>query len=132
MGAWGHGSFENDDAADFGIELETRGWEIVYSALHAVTRLAADDYLEAPDASQALAAAEVVAAARTGDASRLPPEVRAAVAGLGPLPDMTLIDGARAAIVRILADSELKDLWAESGDDSAWLSEVALLADKLR
>ncbi len=132
MGAWGHGSFENDDAADFGIELESRGWEIVYSALHAATGLAPEEYLEAPEASQALAAAEVVAAVKTGEASRLPPDVRAAVAGLGPLPDMALIDGARAAIVRVLADSELKDLWAESGDDSAWLEDVATLAERLR
>jgi len=131
MGAWGYKSFENDDAADFGIELEVRGWEIVISAIHAVTDLAQDDYLEASEASQALAAAEVIAAVKNGDASRLPPEVLAAVAGLGPLPDPVLIGESHAAVTRVLTQSELQELWAE-GDDSAWREDVEALAGRLR
>lgn len=60
MGAWGTGSFENDDAADWVAGLDAISPEELTRILIA----AADDpeYLEGPAASVAVAAAEVVAA----------------------------------------------------------------------
>ena len=75
MGAWGTGSFDNDDALDFVVRLEREGETSIRAAFEDVTGLDAGDYLEAPEASSAIAAGEVVAAARDGDVSRLPEAV---------------------------------------------------------
>jgi Domain of unknown function (DUF4259) len=64
MGAWGHGSFENDDAADWVHEFELQGASAVVPAQESVSKIPEDEYLEAPEASVAIAAAEIVAAAR--------------------------------------------------------------------
>src|SRR5215468_1909995 len=69
MGAWGHGSFENDDAADWVHEFELQGASAVVSALEYISRFPEEEYLEAPGASVAIAAAEIVAAARDSDLS---------------------------------------------------------------
>lgn len=52
MGAWGVGSFENDDAMDFIAELQAGGISVVRDALQEVAELGTDDYLEAPMASE--------------------------------------------------------------------------------
>ena len=60
-GAWGVGSFENDDAADWSRECsQSLGIDPVVRALNDVL---SPDYVEAPQAAEAIAAAEVVAAA---------------------------------------------------------------------
>ncbi len=61
MGAWGNGSFENDDAADFLTEV-TEGEDFAPVREIFATVVNSTEYLEAPDASQAIAAAEIVAA----------------------------------------------------------------------
>src|SRR3982074_844158 len=64
MGAWGVGSFENDDAMDWVTGLrEGPGDNILREALAPITS-AEDQYLQAPDCSIAIAAAEAVAAGR--------------------------------------------------------------------
>src|SRR5882757_10981146 len=50
MGAWGAGSFENDDALDFVVRLEREGEAAVRVVLEEVTGLGARDYLEAEQA----------------------------------------------------------------------------------
>ncbi len=74
MGAWGVGSFDNDDAVDWLEGFGADGAATLQQALEAVADLDPQDYLEAPEAVHALAAAEIVAAARYGDMSRLPSE----------------------------------------------------------
>lgn len=78
MGARGCGSFENDDAADWVYELESGGVAAVASALEQVSSVAEDEYLEAHEASAAMAAAEIVAAGRDGDLSKLSETAREA------------------------------------------------------
>jgi len=64
MGAWSHESFGNDDACDWVAQLEEcNDLSFVESTLDALLAVG-DDYLEAPEASQAIAAAEVVARLR--------------------------------------------------------------------
>lgn len=136
MGAWGHGSFENDDALDWVYALEADGVEAIRSALAAV--LEADGYVEAPEASMALAAAEVVAALRLRPAADLPEEVTAWVAAHAALDPMAVGDLARladGAVARVLApeDSELYELWYEGGDDvgDPWRQTLTALRERL-
>jgi hypothetical protein len=129
MGAWSHGSFDNDDALDWVGELQDAdGIEPISDAFEAV--LGVDDYLEAPEASMGLAAAEVVAALLGKPAAKLPNEVVAWVVGKKP-PKPTLVKKAQRVVKRILKDSELKELWAESEDSDKWQQEVQSLLNRL-
>jgi hypothetical protein len=89
-------------------------------------------YLEAPAASQAIAAAEVVAALAGKPAPNLPPEVGEWVA-CNKLPNRGLIEVAKRVVSRVLENSELKELWAEGGADYAkpWQTELQGLLDRL-
>ncbi|RYD66813.1 MAG: DUF4259 domain-containing protein, partial [Verrucomicrobiaceae bacterium] len=63
MGSWGVLPFENDDALDWVWELEdAENFAVLELALEDVASAEAEDYIEAPQAEEALAAAEVVAA----------------------------------------------------------------------
>ena len=58
MGAWGIGTFDNDDASDWPYDLEgSEGTVLIEESLDRV--LAEEDYLESPDCANALAAAEM-------------------------------------------------------------------------
>ena len=62
MGTWGIGSFENDDAADFMIDvLDSGDLSLIREVLDNV--LTSTEYVEAPDAALAIVAAEIAAAA---------------------------------------------------------------------
>lgn len=133
MGAWGPNSFENDDAADWVYEFESSGIAAVTSALDRVCSLVPDEYLEAPEASVAIAAAEIVAAARDGDVSSLSESTRDALAknrlSFAGLP---LLKRAETAVERVLARSELKKLWEEGERGDVWLGAMATLLARLR
>jgi Domain of unknown function (DUF4259) len=79
MGAWGVGSFDNDDAADWLNDQLRRSADLrpIQTALDAVAQLDPTGYLEAPEASAAVAAAEVVAALAGDPAANLPSDVTA-------------------------------------------------------
>ncbi|MGB5214845.1 MAG: DUF4259 domain-containing protein [Anderseniella sp.] len=132
MGAWGSGSFENDDAADWVYQFDDSGVAAVETTLRKVYELTDDDYLEAPEASEAVAAAEIVAAMRDSDLSQLSDDARKALAKHQATWDNSSVsDSARLAIERILQQSELKELW-EEGDDSKWVAAMARLQSRLR
>jgi hypothetical protein len=129
MGAWGSGSFENDDAGDWAFDLEEEGVKIIESALNAV---ASEDYVEAPECSCAIAAAEVVAAAvgRPTSADTCD-EVEQFLAGK-PAIGQDLVDLAKKAMARVLADdSELRELWEESDSFDEWKAIVTDLQARL-
>jgi hypothetical protein len=133
MGAWGCGSFENDDAADWVYELESSGVAAVALALVHVSSIAEDEYLEAPEASAAIAAAEIVAAARDGDLSKLSETAREAfVRHRESLVASHLSEPARRALERIRRQSELKELWEESEEGEIWSRQVDSLSRRLR
>jgi hypothetical protein len=130
MGAWSHGSFDNDDAMDWVGELEgAEDTEPISEAFESVIE-AGDEYLEAPDASIGLAAAEVVASLLGKPPGKLPDEVTTWVAGK-KAPKAGLVKKAQRVVARILKDSELKELWAESEDSSVWRQEVESLLNRL-
>ncbi|NOX55940.1 MAG: DUF4259 domain-containing protein [Planctomycetes bacterium] len=131
MGAWGHNSFENDDALDWVADLEeSQDMSAILKALNAVTD-EAGDYIEAPECSMAIAAAEVVAALCGNAASSLPDEVNEWLKGK-PKPDPQLAAKARQAIDVILADSELKELWEEIEEDyPKWIAVLEDIKSRL-
>jgi len=111
MGAWGSGSFENDDAADWLAELGI----IASDDLTKIFAQAADDptYFEAPAASVVVAAAEVVAALNGSPAKGVPEEiVNWTMNRPTPTPELKAL--ALRALDRVRKNSELKDLWLEA------------------
>src|SRR2546427_1403137 len=112
-GAWGEGSFENDDALDWMAECtRSNSAAPIQAALDAALHGKA---MEAPAGSVAVAAAEVVAAALGKPGPTLPPELRGwsqrqpseQIASLAPLALKAL------ARVRDPKVSELRQLWVE-------------------
>lgn len=130
MGAWGAGTFENDDAGDWVYQLEEADdLELVRGALLAAAE--PGGYLEAPTCSEALAAAEVIAALVGRPAPDLPEEVRSWVGGhrLGVPADLRALS--LRAVDQVAGDSELKELWAESEENGAWVDRVQELRNRL-
>ena len=132
MGAWGHGSFENDSAMDW-MENAFRpgGAAAVEAALRYVAESAEDTYIDVDEASAVVAAAEFVAAARDGDLSKLGTTQSDFAAHRQSLTNPRLLPLARKALARILRKSELQALWSE-GQDKSWLNEMNNLLARLR
>ncbi|GAA1985175.1 DUF4259 domain-containing protein [Kitasatospora viridis] len=125
MGTWDFGPFDNDDAADFADRLDTAGLaeraDLVRAALRAV--LAEAGYLEVDLGAAGVAAAALVAARCPGGEPVNPVYgPKGEIPGLGG----DLVDLAVRALDRIGgADSELAELWAESGEGERWAERIA-------
>ena len=120
MGAWGLLFDENDDAADWLAEFgDAPDWGAVDQTLDC----AGEDYLEAPDCSNALAAAEVVAAGIGNASARLD---QAIVDWASQAPQEAERRRKKAADVlsRVRDDSELSELWEESEEFADWQASV--------
>lgn len=130
MGAWSHEPFGNDDAGDWAYELEgAKDLSPVETALDAV--LETDGYLEAPVASCAVAAVEVLAKllGRGTQTDTYTEAVDAWVTTVRATPSAALLQKAKKTLARILGnDSELKELWQESGTGDWEASLKALQA----
>jgi hypothetical protein len=130
VGAWGHRNFENDEALDWTWELEEKGLTHIEATLQAVEN-AATEYIETPDCTTGLAAAEVVALLLGRPSDDVPSEVTKWAEGK-PKPPTSLVTRAIASIGLIETESELRDLWAETGDFEAWKSVIRNLRDRLQ
>jgi hypothetical protein len=134
MGAWGMLAFDNDDANDWAYDLEDADdLSLVESAFKAVEE--AEDYVEAPDASNALAACEVLARlnGKPGYQNAYTEKVDEWVAAHPLIPPAELLGRADAAIDRVLGEnSELRDLWSESDENGNWLAAVEDLRRRVR
>ena len=129
MGAWGHGSFDNDDAQDWLFELtESADGQALEAA---VTAVDSDEYLEATECNIALAAAEIVAAIHLGDDENLPEEVRAWVEENDIGVSTEQVSAAAVAVAKIRLDSELQELWEDSEEYDAWVALVSNLEANL-
>ncbi|MBD2108098.1 DUF4259 domain-containing protein [Nodosilinea sp. FACHB-13] len=133
MGTWSVDAFGNDDAADWVIELtKSDDLSLVEAAINGV--LAESDYLDAADAAIALAAIEVIARlnGNWGDRNAYTEPVDDWVAQVNVQPEPALLAQARAAIDRILSeDSEMLELWQDSGDYEDWLGSVENLRSRI-
>ena len=134
MGAWGFGFFENDDAADFLADaMENGDLSLIREVLDNV--LTSTEYVEAADASQAIAAAEIIAAAlgRPTLAAQREAGLANWIARIRPTIDSELASQARDALVRILApNSELRELWEEAEEFPEWQAAVSELGQQLQ
>lgn len=134
MGAWGVGSFENDDAGDFlGDVTESGDLSLVREALDNV--LTSTEYVEAPDACQAIVAAEVIAAAlgRATLAAQREEGLVGWLRSVRPKVDAELVARARDALGKISSEnSELRELWEETDDFSEWQASVDELGLQLQ
>lgn len=130
MGAWGVGSFENDDAIDWVIELEdAKGFQFLADAFEIVLDQK-DDLPEAPDCSVAICAAEVTAGLLGNPSDDLSEEVLEWMEGQ-PDPSSALLSLATNALNVILKRSELKSLWQKTDDYDEWRELVLDLRDRL-
>lgn len=132
MGAWGTGNFDNDDAADWVLELQdAQDLSLVVETLQTVTEHG-DEYLEAPDCCRALAAAEVIVALNQAGSPSLPDEVRQWVDAHRNVNGSRYVELALRAVGRVKTDSELKELFDESDSAEAWYGVLDDLAARLR
>lgn len=134
MGAWGLGSFENDEAADFLAEITGSGdLSLIREVIDNV--LTSTEFAEAPDACHAIVAAEVVAAAlgRPTVAALQQDGLTRWVARVKPGIEPALARGAHDALARILApNSELLELWEETEDLAEWKALIHDLMQQLQ
>lgn len=132
-GAWDTGSFDNDDALDWVWELsESDDLSAVENAVSAAAN--ASDYLEAPTASMAIAAAEVIAALKGNPGPNLPQEVAEWVQANQIAVGEGVLKAARKAIENIknVEMSELAQLWSKSADLSeVWRADLDDLLQRL-
>jgi hypothetical protein len=138
MGAWGSGTFEDDDALDWlGELMETgkkRASTLVVKAMRKASTAKPQTYLELPDCSAAVVAAELVAAVHGQPAQDLPEE---AVEWLesGALPsEPGLVELALQAVATVRAQGEAYELWKEAGEEPLreWQARLDALAERLR
>ncbi len=127
MGAWGTGNFENDDALDLIAEVE--GPAVLEATFDALPP-AGDGEIDATDACRVLAAAEIVAAMMGRPSADCPADLAPRLKKFGE-PTGALIERARQAVSRVLFDSELLDLWAESDSREEWNIVITDLIERL-
>jgi hypothetical protein len=122
MGAWAVGSFENDDALDWLIDLEKSSG---LGFIQATLKLSEAKYIESPEGCCIVAAAEVVLALQNRPRKRLPEEAQAWVTKNGNFDARPLNKKAINAIDRVLSeDSELNALWLLTDHYDAWRADV--------
>ena len=128
MGAWGTAAFDNDDASDWVYDLEKRGVAAIEAALDDVE---GSTDLEMPIDANAIAAGEVVAAAMGRPVDGLRQDVLHLATAVAA--DLTPEHASRAgaAAQRVLARSELAELWDESDEGAQWRRSVDDLVRRL-
>lgn len=127
MGAWGPGSFDNDDALDWVADLHDDGDVRMISMAFDE---ADEGEIELPEAASIIAAAETVAAMNGRPSADLPGEAADWLAANRPRPDAALTARARAAVAAVRAGSELKELW-EQHDSTGWYAALDDLLHRL-
>lgn len=137
MGAWGVGSFENDTAMDWAAEVRS-GADVAkpFERLKRDTDAHGTDpelVVDADYACELLAAAECVATMMGRRGRDFPGELAERLAGAGE-PDSLLFHQARNAVLHVMRNSELAELWEEATPDAEpneWLAELTRLIDRL-
>jgi hypothetical protein len=135
MGAWGHGTFDNDTACDWGYGLEEqRDLSLVRETLERVLEHK-EEYLDSDPGCEALAACEIIARLKGNWGERDPytEPVDEWVESHAITPPPGLVEAAVSAIDRILTPpSELLELWGESSEGAEWRKSVEDLRARVR
>jgi hypothetical protein len=131
MGAWGSDGFSNDDALDWLQDFaEAPTLEMLKDTLEHIVVADAED-LEAPDCSEAIAAAEIVAALSGKSSAKIPDELKAWLQTDHGLNAKELRPLARKAMQSIEKGSDLQELWDESDFKNEWHAELTDLIGRL-
>jgi len=137
MGAWGSGSFDNDTALDW-----AAGVESVADVSRPFDRLKTETdsspegpnlILDADFACELIAAAETVAMMMGRRIPGFPEELAARLEGVGEPGDL-LWHQSRNAVLHVLRNSELAELWEETADEGGeneWHGAVTGLVNRL-
>jgi hypothetical protein len=131
VGSWGVASFENDAASDWFYTVEEAPDPGAVMAAAIDDLLSAADDIEVDLCSEAIAAAELCASCAGQLPARLPDHILIWVQTHPHEPHADEIAQAAQAVSRVRAESELRELWDESGDGPHWLAEVDDLLARL-
>ena len=133
MGTWGTDTFDNDSACDWSYELEkVEDLGVVRETLSGLLGFG-NEYLDAPEACEGLAACEVIARLKGnwGVRNSYTEPVDKWVESHKIAPPEDLIQIAVTVIDRVLtAPSELLELW-EDADAREWRNAVASLRSRV-
>jgi hypothetical protein len=134
MGAWGSNTFDNDTACDWSYGLEeVNDLSRVRETLGSIIEIG-DEYLDADNACEGLAACEVIARLKGnwGVCNAYTETVDNWVKSHPSKPSANLIKMSLAVIERVLTTpSELLELW-EEGDASEWQNAVENLRERIQ
>ena len=134
MGTWGAGTLDNDTAVDWMYGLgEVSDLSLIEGTLDRAFAVGGE-YLEAPDAEEALAASEAVARmlGNFGARNDYTQTMDVWVAYMNRLPPQELVVKAQQIVARIQQPpSELLELWSQSDKAEAWSKSLADLAKRL-
>jgi hypothetical protein len=134
MGTWGAGTVDNDTAVDWMYGLgEVSDLSLIEGTLDRALATGGE-YLEAPDAEEALAAAEAVARmlGNFGVRNDYTQTMDDWVAYMNRLPPPELVAKAQRIVARIRQPpSELLELWSKSDKSEAWSRSLADLVTRL-
>ena len=133
MGAWDPGNFENDTAVDWLYDFGENDFRLIDRTLAGVASMIEADELDGDEACEVLAAAECVAAAAGYPPANPPAELVEWLAENSPIQvKPEYVEMARRAVARVLAKSELRELWLESGEVDMWETAVTNLQSRLQ
>lgn len=134
MGAWGIGSFENDTAVDWTYGLEGKSDLLYIEAAFDKVLAAGADYIEAPDAEEAIAAAETVARlqGKFGIRDAYTETVDNWASSISTKPTPELVTKGRLVLARIQeSPSELLELWSDGVEAEKWHESLSELASRI-
>jgi hypothetical protein len=134
MGTWAVDAFGNDDAADWAYGLENvKDLSLVEATLDKAIA-GAGEYLEAPEAAEALAAIEVIARLQGNWGERSPYSESADlwVEANRLVPTGEVVGKAHRVLDLVLGEnSELDELWRDSDEHADWVASVAELRSRV-
>lgn len=127
---WDTSSFGNDGAQEWLRELGvSKSSSSITLAIETVDN--SDNFIDSGDAERAVAACEMICASRGLPSANLPPDVALWIKAQRYAASDELARKARSVIARVIASSELRDLWDGTEAASSWLKTVHDLQDRL-
>jgi Domain of unknown function (DUF4259) len=128
VGAWGSGSFENDTALDWAAGVQSI--DEVHGPFERLKAVGSGD-VDADLACEVVAAAETVAMLMGRKSPDFPDDLAERISGEL---DSRVYDQARSALIQVMRNSELAELWQEGAEETGnneWLESLTGLIERL-